>query len=89
MQEVFNINLSDISDEELAETKNELPKQQIIEGMSTSIHNILKSSNPPVLKQIDSIMNSYNILRQEKDEYNEIKKREMTEREITKQDLFT
>lgn len=53
------------------------------------MHNILKLSNPLVLKQIDSIMHSYNILRQEKDEYNEIKKREMTEREITKQDLFT
>lgn len=53
-----------LSDEELTGKKNELPKQQKIEGISASVHTLLKYSNLIMLKQI--IMVGYNVVQQEK-----------------------
>ena len=53
-----------LSDEELTGKKNELPKQQKIEGISASGHTLLKYSNLIMLKQI--IMVGYNVVQQEK-----------------------
>lgn len=53
-----------LSDEELTGKKNELPKQQKIEGISASVRTLLKYSNLIMLKQI--IMVGYNVVQQEK-----------------------
>ena len=46
----------------LTERKNDLPKQQPkTEGKSTSMYNLPKCFNLLVLKQIDAIMDSYNV----------------------------
>ena len=56
----LSVNITDMNDDEISDTKNELPKQvQKLENLSNMVHDILECSELAMENRINDIMDMY------------------------------